>query len=169
VFNLEHLQHSYLTRGSSPVLRTIFEIFKLVLFLATASVKLLLNTRVVAYSKDLLLVLKSAQLLTIPAAFLAWLRLSTYMAIVSVAIVISFHLKSQPSKLERDLALPFGLLFWLLSLACLTSGLANYIRTVQRYSRRAALVQSGWKTQLVSRKFLLPRSISTAVALLQVY
>lgn len=32
-------------------------------------------------------------------AFLSWLRLSIYMAIVSVAIVISFHLKTQPSDL----------------------------------------------------------------------
>ena len=103
------------------------------------------------------------------SAFLSWLRLATYMAIVSVAIVISFHLKHQPSDLgsvpipccytmqrliftclERRLALPFGLIFWVLSLACLISGLANYINTVTNYSRRAALVQSGWKTQIVS-------------------
>jgi hypothetical protein len=32
-------------------------------------------------------------------AFLSWLKLSVYMAIVSVAIVLSFHLKSEPSKL----------------------------------------------------------------------
>jgi hypothetical protein len=30
-------------------------------------------------------------------AFLSWLRLSVYMAIVSVAIVMSFHLKTKPS------------------------------------------------------------------------
>lgn len=30
-------------------------------------------------------------------AFLSWLRLSVYMAIVSVAIVMSFHLKTEPS------------------------------------------------------------------------
>lgn len=29
--------------------------------------------------------------------FLSWLRLSIYMAIVSVAIIISFHLKHQPT------------------------------------------------------------------------
>ena len=34
-------------------------------------------------------------------------------------------------------------------MACLVSGLANYIRTVERYSKRAALVQAGWKTQVV--------------------
>ena len=82
--------------------------------------------------------------------FLSWLRLSIYMAVVSVAIIISFHLKSQPTSTERRIALPFGLLFWLLSLACLVSGLANYIKTVTKYSRRQALVQSGWKTQVVS-------------------
>ena len=42
------------------------------------------------------------------------------------------------------------MIFWLISVACLVSGMANYIKTVQRYSRRAALVQSGWKTEVVS-------------------
>jgi hypothetical protein len=36
-----------------------------------------------------------------PTAFLAWLKLSVYMAIVSVAIVLSFHLKSEPSPLGK--------------------------------------------------------------------
>ncbi|KAF1816778.1 hypothetical protein P152DRAFT_453398 [Eremomyces bilateralis CBS 781.70] len=81
--------------------------------------------------------------------FLSWLRLSVYMSIVAVAIVISFHLKTQPSDIELRLSLPFGLVFWFLSLACLVSGAANYIKTVTRYSQRQALVQSGWKTQLV--------------------
>ncbi|KAF2152315.1 hypothetical protein K461DRAFT_225744, partial [Myriangium duriaei CBS 260.36] len=81
--------------------------------------------------------------------FLSWLRLSTYMAVVAVAIMISFHLKHQPTALEQRMALPFGLIFWLLSLACLASGLSNYIKTVTKYSRRQALVQSGWKTQVV--------------------
>ncbi len=71
------------------------------------------------------------------------------MSVVSVAIVISFHLKSQPTSIEKHIALPVGLVFWLLSLACLASGFANYVTTVTKYSRRQALVQSGWKTQLV--------------------
>jgi hypothetical protein len=87
-------------------------------------------------------------------AFLSWLRLATYMAVTSVAIVTSFHLKSKPTTLELRLALPFGIIFWLLSLACLLAGLANYIWTVVRYSRRTALVQSGWKTELVSSQFI---------------
>ena len=82
--------------------------------------------------------------------FLSWLRLSVYMAVVSVAIVISFHLKSQPTSVEKRIALPVGLIFWLLSIACLVNGLANYIKTVGKYARRKALVQSGWKTQVVS-------------------
>ncbi|KAL8672396.1 MAG: hypothetical protein Q9168_003135 [Polycauliona sp. 1 TL-2023] len=81
--------------------------------------------------------------------FLSWLRLSVYMAIVSVAIMISFHLKSQPTDIERRLALPVGLVFWLLSFACLANGFANYVKTVTKYGRRRALVQSGWKTQIV--------------------
>jgi len=84
-----------------------------------------------------------------PLAFLSWLRLAIYMSIVSVAITISFHLKSQPTETEKRVALPFGIIFWLLSLACLASGLSNYIKTVAKYSRRQALVQSGWKTQVV--------------------
>lgn len=83
-------------------------------------------------------------------AFLSWLRLAIYMAVVSVAILISFHLKSQPTPLERRIALPFGIIFWFLALACLASGTANYIKTVQKYSKRQALVQTGWKTQVVS-------------------
>ncbi|KAM0691918.1 hypothetical protein Q7P36_008119 [Cladosporium allicinum] len=81
--------------------------------------------------------------------FLSWLRLATYMAIVAVAILISFHLKQEASALEKRIALPFGLVFWVLSIACLAAGLNNYIKTVSRYSRRQALVQSGTGTQLV--------------------
>lgn len=92
---------------------------------------------------------KSVLVLHMVLAFLSWLRLSMYMAVVAIAIIISFHLKHQPTDTERHVALPFGIIFWLLSLACLVSGLANYIRTVARYSRRMALVQTGWKTQVV--------------------
>ncbi|KAJ5097917.1 hypothetical protein N7532_004918 [Penicillium argentinense] len=81
--------------------------------------------------------------------FLSWLRLSMYLSIVSLAIIISFHFREQPSALERRMALPLGIIFWLLSLTCLINGFANYARTVIKYSRKAALVQSGWKTQLV--------------------
>jgi len=81
--------------------------------------------------------------------FLSWLRLSVYMAVVSVAIMCSFHLKHQPTAIERRLALPMGIIFWLLALACMVSGVAHYYRTVTMYSRRAALVQSGWKTEVV--------------------
>ncbi|KAH9865773.1 hypothetical protein J1614_009360, partial [Plenodomus biglobosus] len=81
--------------------------------------------------------------------FLSWLKLSVYMSIVAVAIVLSFHLKTKPSALEHRVALPLGVMFWILSLACLISGLSNYINTVSRYSKRRALVQSGWKTQVI--------------------
>jgi tellurite resistance protein TehA-like permease len=72
------------------------------------------------------------------------------MSIVAVAILISFHLKAEASPLEKRIALPFGLVFWFLAIACLAAGLNNYIKTVSRYSRRQALVQSGTGTQLVS-------------------
>ncbi|KAH6723147.1 hypothetical protein DL95DRAFT_456784 [Leptodontidium sp. 2 PMI_412] len=81
--------------------------------------------------------------------FLSYLRLSIYMAVVSIAIVVSFHLKSQPSRLELRMAKPLGIIFWLLSLSCLALGFGNYIKTVNKYSRRAAIVQTGWKTQSV--------------------
>lgn len=47
------------------------------------------------------------------------------------------------------MALPLGVIFWVLSLACLCNGFTTYIRTMTKYSRQAALVQSGWKTQVV--------------------
>lgn len=54
------------------------------------------------------------------------------MAIVSVAIVLSFHVKSQPSAAELAMARPLGVLFWLLSVACLLVGLGNYIGEFMR-------------------------------------
>ncbi|KAI2464546.1 hypothetical protein F4781DRAFT_68996 [Annulohypoxylon bovei var. microspora] len=81
--------------------------------------------------------------------FLSYLRLSIYMAVVAIAIVLSFHLKSQPSELELRMAQPLGIIFWVLSLACLVLGLGNYIKTLDKYSRRVAIVQTGWRTQSI--------------------
>ncbi|KAK5449957.1 hypothetical protein LTS15_008530 [Exophiala xenobiotica] len=81
--------------------------------------------------------------------FLSWLRLAVYMAVVSIAIFVNFHLKHQPTPLEEKLSHPLGIIFWVLSLACLVSGMANYMRTVAGYAGRRALVQSGVKTQIV--------------------
>ncbi|KAL1997666.1 hypothetical protein VTN02DRAFT_1157 [Thermoascus thermophilus] len=85
--------------------------------------------------------------------FLAWLRLSIYLAVVSSAILVSFHLRGPPPpahhSIERRAAVPLGVVFWALSLACLASGFAIYVRTVTLYGRKAALVQSGWRTQAV--------------------
>ncbi|KAK1522131.1 uncharacterized protein CCOS01_09843 [Colletotrichum costaricense] len=81
--------------------------------------------------------------------FLSYLRLSVYMSIVAVAIVLSFHLKSEPSQLELRMAKPLGIIFWVLAVACLCLGIGNYIKTVNKYSRKAAIVQTGWRTQLV--------------------
>jgi uncharacterized membrane protein YidH (DUF202 family) len=79
--------------------------------------------------------------------FLSWLRLSLYLTIVSCAIILSFHLHSSPSQLERRVAFPLGLVLWALSSLCLVIGFCIYLRTVIKYSRRAAIVQSGWKLQ----------------------
>ncbi|KAF7547126.1 hypothetical protein G7046_g9104 [Stylonectria norvegica] len=59
--------------------------------------------------------------------FLSYLRLSVYMAIVSVAITLSFHLKSEPTHLELRMATPLGSVFWALSAMTLFAGLGNYI------------------------------------------
>jgi hypothetical protein len=71
------------------------------------------------------------------------------MAVVAVAILVSFHLKHQPTAIELKVAGPLGLIFWILALACLGSGLHNYVKTVNHYSTRQAIVQSGLGTQLV--------------------
>ncbi|KAH6856543.1 hypothetical protein B0I37DRAFT_78106 [Chaetomium sp. MPI-CAGE-AT-0009] len=81
--------------------------------------------------------------------FLSYLRLSMYMSIVAVAIVLSFHLRKTASDIELRMAKPLGAIFWALSVSCLGVGIANYTKTVNKYSRRAAIVQSGWKTQTV--------------------
>ncbi|KAG7287853.1 hypothetical protein NEMBOFW57_007370 [Staphylotrichum longicolle] len=81
--------------------------------------------------------------------FLSYLRLSIYMSIVAVAIVLSFHLRKTASDIELRMAKPLGAIFWALSVSCLGVGIANYLKTVNKYSRRAAIVQSGWKTQAV--------------------
>jgi hypothetical protein len=75
------------------------------------------------------------------------------MSVVAIAIVVSFHLKSQPTPLELRMAKPLGIIFWFLSLSCLALGFGNYIKTVEKYSRRMAIVQTGWKTQSVSFVF----------------
>jgi uncharacterized membrane protein YidH (DUF202 family) len=81
--------------------------------------------------------------------FLSWLRLSIYLAVVSVAILINFHLKSQPTDLEVRLSHPLGIIFWCLALACLGTGCGIYMQTVAKYAHRRALVQSGVKTQFI--------------------
>ncbi|PHH87258.1 hypothetical protein CDD83_9124 [Cordyceps sp. RAO-2017] len=81
--------------------------------------------------------------------FLSYLRLAVYMAVLSVAMTLSFNLRHAPSHLERRMARPLGLVFWALSVVMLLVGLGNYITTVNKYGRRAAIVQTGWRTQLV--------------------
>jgi hypothetical protein len=91
------------------------------------------------------------------------------MAIVSIAITLSFHVKHQPTSFELRMAKPLGAVFWGMSVVMLLLGLGNYIReflslfnelecvlvadgygtgTVNQYSRKVAIVQTGWKTQL---------------------
>ncbi|KAK3390381.1 hypothetical protein B0H63DRAFT_112972 [Podospora didyma] len=81
--------------------------------------------------------------------FLSYLRLSIYLSIVSVAIVLSFHLRQEATETELRMAKPLGAVFWVLSMSCLGVGVANYIKTVNKYSRRKAIVQHGWKTQMI--------------------
>jgi hypothetical protein len=58
------------------------------------------------------------------------------MAVVAVAIVLSFHLKNQPSPLELRMARPLGIIFWLLSVLTLFVGVANYISTYACYQEK---------------------------------
>lgn len=51
------------------------------------------------------------------------------MAVLSVAITLSFHLKSKPTDLERRISKPLGVIFWIFSVVMLGLGLANYIST----------------------------------------
>lgn len=81
--------------------------------------------------------------------FLSWLRMSIYLAVVSIAILVNFHLKHQPSPIEKKVSMPLGFIFWFLALVSLVSGFANYVRTVAKYARKDALVQSGLKTQAI--------------------
>ncbi|KAI0447593.1 hypothetical protein F4803DRAFT_546110 [Xylaria telfairii] len=97
--------------------------------------------------------------------FLASLRLSVYMSVVAVAIAVSFHLRSAPTALEQKIAKPLGLIFWLLSVACLAVGLGNYIKTVNKYSRKVAIVQSGWPTQFLM-SFIAFSIFGTCIALI---
>jgi len=83
--------------------------------------------------------------------FLSYLRLSIYMSVVSLAIMLSFHVRSQPSELELKMAKPLGIVFWILGVVCLAAGGGNYVKTIEKYGKRRAIVQTGWKTQIVSR------------------
>ena len=49
------------------------------------------------------------------------------MSVAAVAIVLSFHLKREPTPLELRMATPLGGLFWALSLMALAVGTGNYI------------------------------------------
>jgi hypothetical protein len=49
------------------------------------------------------------------------------MAVVSVALVLSFHLKHQPTTIELRMARPLGAIFWVLAVAALGVGVGNYI------------------------------------------
>ncbi|KAI2628366.1 hypothetical protein GGS21DRAFT_240473 [Xylaria nigripes] len=97
--------------------------------------------------------------------FLASLRLSIYMAVVAMAIGLSFNIRSPPSAIERKIAKPLGLIFWLLAVACLIAGLGNYIKTINKFSRKMAIVQSGWRTQFVMT-FIACSIFGACVALL---
>lgn len=68
------------------------------------------------------------QVTKVKIAFLSYLRLSIYMAVVSIAITLSFHVKHQPTNFELRMAKPLGAVFWALSVVMLLLGFGNYIR-----------------------------------------
>jgi hypothetical protein len=61
------------------------------------------------------------------------------MAVVSVAITLSFHVKNKPSHLELRMAKPLGAVFWALSVLMLILGLGNYIRESLSFGSRLYL------------------------------
>ncbi|KAH7328282.1 hypothetical protein B0I35DRAFT_417055 [Stachybotrys elegans] len=81
--------------------------------------------------------------------FLSYLRLSVYMAVMSVATTLSFHLKHKATDIERRIAYPLGLVFWVLAAAVLFAGLLNYMNTVNKYGRKVAIVQTGRRTHVI--------------------
>ncbi|KAL9049783.1 MAG: hypothetical protein Q9162_007030 [Coniocarpon cinnabarinum] len=85
--------------------------------------------------------------------FLSNLRLGTYLALVAGAIVVQFHFADYnesgdyiPRPLDRRVALGLSAVFAVYSLIWLSVAVTNYVRTVEGYARKRALVQSGWKT-----------------------
>lgn len=72
------------------------------------------------------------------------------MAVVSVAIVLSFHLKNEPSDFELRMAKPLGIVFWILAVSCLFLGVGNYIsRWLQHHEEGSAdrLIRNGREIQ----------------------
>jgi hypothetical protein len=49
------------------------------------------------------------------------------MAIASIVITMSFHIKRAPTELELKMAKPIGAVFWLLSVMTLLLGVGNYM------------------------------------------
>ena len=47
------------------------------------------------------------------------------------------------------MSLPLGLIFWLLAILCLCTGFGNYLKTIEKYRVKHAVVQHGLKTQIV--------------------
>lgn len=79
--------------------------------------------------------------------FLSYLRLSVSMAILSMALVISFSFETPRFHVKPRLSQSLGLTFWCLGVICLCLGLGTYLKTVTKFSHSAVIVQSGWKTQ----------------------
>ncbi|KAK8105997.1 hypothetical protein PG999_009356 [Apiospora kogelbergensis] len=94
--------------------------------------------------------------------FLSYLRLSIYMAIVSVAIVVSFHLRSQPTALELRIAKPLGIIFWILAFACL---LGRYRTNRVDYPDCEPLVYKNGSSQTVVITLTSSQQVMSLVAL----
>jgi len=81
--------------------------------------------------------------------FLSWLRLSIYLSIISVAITITFNLRTPPTAIESRVSLPLGLVFWFLAVLSLCTGLGNYFKTIEKYRTKEPVVQTSLKTQII--------------------
>lgn len=55
-----------------------------------------------------------------------------------------------PTAPESRVALPLGIVFWVLAVLSLLTGVGNYFKTVEKYRTKEAVVQTNHKTQIVS-------------------
>ncbi|RPA75453.1 hypothetical protein BJ508DRAFT_230110 [Ascobolus immersus RN42] len=75
--------------------------------------------------------------------FLSWLRLAIFLDVLGVAVMLSFHFKQEPTEVERRMAFPLGMIFWVLSFLSILAAAAQYFTNVMGYARQKASLGRG--------------------------